>query len=72
MAELIEDAVKNAGLPTKIKNIRTEDIMKMILSDKKNLSGKINWSLPKRIGKVLINVEVPNDLVIKAIKSIII
>lgn len=71
-AELIKEAVKNAGLPTKIKNIRSEDIMKVILSDKKNLSGKIKWSLPKRIGKVLVNVEVPNDLVIKAIKSIII
>jgi 3-dehydroquinate synthetase len=43
----------------------------MILADKKNLSGKINWSLPKKIGKVLVNVEVPKDLVIKAIKSII-
>ena len=72
MAELIEKAIIDAGLPTKIRNIKKEDILKIILSDKKNLSGKINWSLPQRIGKVLINVEVPDDLVVKAIKSIII
>ena len=72
VAELIEKAIIDAGLPTKIRNIKKEDILKIILSDKKNLSGKINWSLPQRIGKVLINVEVPDDLVVKAIKSIII
>ena len=72
VAELTKGVVKNAGLPTKIRNIKKEDILKIILSDKKNLSGKINWSLPQRIGKVLINVEVPDDLVVKAIKSIII
>ena len=72
MAEEIKKAIANAGLPTKAKDIKSEEIMKMILSDKKNSSGKINWSLPKRIGEVIVNVEVPNDLVIKAIKSIII
>jgi 3-dehydroquinate synthase len=72
LAGQIKEVVVKAGLPTKIENIKTEDILKMILSDKKNLSGKVNWSLPKRIGKVLINVEVPSDLVIKAIESIII
>jgi len=70
-AELIEKALVNAGLPTKIKDIKSEDIMKKILSDKKNSSGKINWSLPKKIGEVLVNVNIREDLVIKAIKSII-
>lgn len=72
VAEQIKRAIVKAGLPVKIENIKSEDILKTILSDKKNSSGKVNWSLPKRIGKVLINVEVPDDLVVKAIKSIII
>jgi len=71
LAGQIKKAVVNAGLPTKISNIKSEDILKKILSDKKNFSGKINWSLPKRIGRVNVNVKVPNELVVKAIKSII-
>ncbi|VVA44559.1 hypothetical protein CANDROIZ_90001 [Candidatus Roizmanbacteria bacterium] len=39
-AELVKKAVKNAGLPTKITNIKTEDIIKMIFSDKKNIRGE--------------------------------
>lgn len=69
---IIEKAILNAGLPTKVKNIKLEDVIRMILSDKKNLKGKINWSLPKKIGKVMINVKAKEDLVIKAIESIII
>ena len=42
----------------------------MISNDKKNSSGKINWSLPKKIGEVIINVNVQEDLVVKAIKYI--
>lgn len=70
--ELIESTITNAGLPTKVTNIKSEDAMKMILSDKKNIRRKILWSLPKRIGEVLVNVNVREDLVIKAIQSIII
>lgn len=70
MAESIKEAVIKAGLPTKVTNIKSGEIMKMILNDKKNSSGKINWSLPKTIGEVLINVNVKKDLVVKAIKSI--
>lgn len=70
--ELIKRAIANAGLPTKIKEIKSEDIMKIILTDKKNSCGIINWSLPKTIGEIMINVNVPEDLVIKAIESIII
>jgi 3-dehydroquinate synthase len=70
-AKFIERAIINAGLPTKIRNIKKEDILKMILSDKKNFSGKINWSLPKKIGEVLVNVKVSDELVVKAIKFIL-
>lgn len=68
---IIEESLKKIGLPVKVKNIKSEDIMSMILTDKKNSAGKINWSLPKKIGKVEINIEVSEEKVIKAIKSII-
>ncbi len=68
---IIEESLKKIGLPVKVKNIKSEDIMNMILTDKKNSAGKINWSLPKKIGKVEINIEVSEEKVIKAIKSII-
>jgi len=70
--KLIEKAITNAGLPTKVKDIKSKDILKMILTDKKNSAGKINWSLPKRIGEVEINIEVSEEQIVKAIKSIII
>ena len=68
---IIEESLKKIGLPVKVKNIKSEDIMNMILTDKKNSAGKINWSLPKKIGKVEINIEVSEEKVIKANKSII-
>jgi len=68
----IEKLIIGACLPIKIKNIKSEDIIKMILIDKKNSSGKINWSLPEKIGKVLINVNVQKNLVTKAVESILI
>ena len=70
--KLIKKAITNAGLPINIKNIKSEDIMKMILTDKKNFKGKINWSLPKKIGEILVNINVAESLIIKAIESIII
>ncbi len=69
---LIKKAIINAGLPSTITNIKTEDVVKMILTDKKNSHGTINWSLPRKIGEVLINVKAQENLVIKAIESIII
>lgn len=58
LAKQIKVAVINAGLPTKIKGIKSRDILKMILTDKKNISGEINFSLPKKIGEVIPNVKI--------------
>ena len=69
---LIKKAIVNAGLPVNIKNINSTDIKKMILSDKKNFHDKINFSLPKRIGEILVNISAEENLIIKAIESILI
>jgi 3-dehydroquinate synthase len=58
LAKQIKVAVINAGLPTKIEGIKSRDILKMILTDKKNISGEINFSLPKKIGEVIPNVKI--------------
>jgi len=65
--QLISQSVIRVGLPSKIKNIKSEDIVKMILSDKKNIRGEILFSLPERIGKVIPNVKIID----KKIKKII-
>ena len=57
-AELIKKAVRNAGLPTKIENIKVDDIIQIILSDKKNNRGKILFSLPEKIGRVIPNIKI--------------
>ncbi len=67
----IELAIKNSGLPTKIKNISMKDILKKIQSDKKNRSGKILWTLPKKIGRVDINIETSNGNINKSITYIL-
>ncbi|MBI5123077.1 3-dehydroquinate synthase [Candidatus Roizmanbacteria bacterium] len=69
-AKLIKNAVINAGLPVNIKNIKTEDIMKSILSDKKNFRGEILFSLPKKIGKVIPNIKVSQESIKSFLKTI--
>ena len=43
----------------------------MLFKDKKNTSGKIKWVLPNGIGKCVYDVEVDNDIVKMAIRSIL-
>jgi 3-dehydroquinate synthetase len=65
---LIEKAITKTGLPTKIKDIKVEDIIKVILSDKKNISGEILFSLPEKIGKVIPNVKISQKIVKKLLQ----
>ena len=67
----IEKTICQTGLPTRIENLSINDILRIMAFDKKNTNKKILWSLPERVGRVDINVEVPDDLVIKAIKFIL-
>lgn len=69
VTEIIQN-IKNAGLPVKIK-INTENVLKIIESDKKKSFGKIKWTLLKETGKAVIDQEV-NETVIKEALEIII
>jgi 3-dehydroquinate synthase len=71
----IKKSVENVGLPTKIPvdfNRIPEvvfETVKIIGSDKKNLYGKILFSLPKKIGLVDFNIEIPKQSIIEVIKK---
>lgn len=67
VAEQIKKAVVNAGLPTKIKMINLEEILKIILADKKNINREILMSLPRRIGKVIPNIKISSEKIRSAI-----
>lgn len=67
----IEPAIENSGLPTRIKNILIGGILKKIQADKKNESGKILWTLPKKIGEVEINIEVLDKHIKQSIEYIL-
>jgi 3-dehydroquinate synthase len=68
VAEEIKRVIMKAGLPTKIKNIKVEDIMEMILSDKKNNRGEILFSLPEKIGKVVTDIKIPQEVIKKSLE----
>jgi 3-dehydroquinate synthase len=67
---LIKESIKKIGLPIKIKNIAKEKVLGKIINDKKNIRGKILWSLPKKVGRANINIEVEKRFVTEAIEYI--
>lgn len=68
--ELIKNIIEQYGLPS-FYNGDLEEIFLMLFKDKKNTSGKIKWVLPNGIGKCVYDVEVDNDIVKMAIRSIL-
>lgn len=66
----IENGLINTGLPTKVSNTPTLEIIRITSFDKKNIKGNVLWSLPKKVGEVVFNVEAPENLVTQAIKYV--
>lgn len=64
-AKIIEKGVMNTGLPVKIEGIQQKEILRIILADKKNISGEILFSLPEKIGKVVPNVKISQEIIKK-------
>jgi len=69
--QVIENVINFAGLPTKLQNYQTKEIIKLLSSDKKSIAGKAKWVLLKSIGEADWNVEVGDDLVRQAIASVV-
>jgi 3-dehydroquinate synthase len=68
--ERIESAIKKADLPVHFDG-KYEVIAKLILTDKKNQSGKVKWVLLAGIGKAEFNIEVSESYIKKGIEYII-
>ncbi|MBR2141396.1 MAG: 3-dehydroquinate synthase [Rickettsiales bacterium] len=66
----IEKTINMYGLPTKY-NGNFEQVYEGIFKDKKNVSGKVKWVLPKTIGNSVFDVDVDENIVKMAIKSIL-
>lgn len=69
VAERIEKLIKKTELPTKISGLKLEDILKAQAHDKKFSGGKNRFVLPCSIGKVVVKEDIPEEIIIRAIKS---
>jgi len=69
--EKIEQAVSSVNLPTRSKTVTSiENILDMLVTDKKNIGGKIKWTLLTGIGKADFNIEIDETFVLRGIKYI--
>lgn len=61
LTNIIQQTLRNLGLPTEMpSHIRSNDLMQVMSYDKKRSGGRIRFALPRRIGEVVYNVEIPN------------
>ncbi len=63
-------SLKNAGLPTTYSGVKVKDVMNRLLSDKKNVGSKVKWTLLRKIGEAVFDIEVPEEQIIEAINFI--
>lgn len=67
VADHIMTGIAAYGRPPRV-SVSTDEVMARLKSDKKSVAGKVHWVLPKRLGKVTISSEVPEQVVRKAIQ----
>ena len=61
--------IKKAGLPTKVPNINTNQLINELKKDKKVVGGKIEFVLLERIGKANYGTGAPNKIIQEAIEE---
>ncbi len=66
--EQIERLIVKADLPTKISRLNLEDILKAQAHDKKFSGGRNRFVLPCSIGKVVVKEDIPQEIIVKAIR----
>lgn len=67
---LIEQSIKAIGLPTRFQNISINKVMECISHDKKHSGHVLDWSIPKEIGKAIIQPGCDDALVRESIHYI--
>ena len=60
-----KDLLQSYDLPTKIPKINKEDVLSILMGDKKVRDGKMRFILPKKIGEVDIYDDVEDSLFLK-------
>ncbi|MCL4363731.1 3-dehydroquinate synthase [Patescibacteria group bacterium] len=74
---LIKNAVDRVGLPCchpdegRDPDLLIHNILQIMSFDKKNIEKRILWSLPKKIGQVTANVQVPDALIVEVLRTIL-
>ena len=69
--KIMGKAIKQAGLPVRLLGkIRCSQVMEKIIFDKKSEAGRVQWSLPRKIGEIVPGVDVPGQLVLQTIDSL--
>lgn len=67
---LIQQSLINADLPISVTNIKIDQIIKKIQSDKKNENRKINFTLLQGIGEAKINQNVPDAILLQVLREV--
>ncbi|MDP8211871.1 MAG: 3-dehydroquinate synthase [Candidatus Zapsychrus exili] len=66
---LINDLLSKVGLPQKIKNVSLGSIIQIMKHDKKFISKKNRFVLATKIGKVKVEVGIPEDVIKQAVRK---
>lgn len=65
--KILEQTIIQAGLPTEVVAIDADKVLEKIKSDKKNIKGRTRFTLLESIGKAVINKEVDESTIRKAL-----
>jgi 3-dehydroquinate synthase len=68
--ERLASLLEKLGLPTEISGLNSDRIIRALSGDKKVLSGRINFVLPERLGRVTVRDNVPLGLVRQVLKNL--
>jgi 3-dehydroquinate synthase len=69
-AERIGRLVRRVGPLPSIRELRPEQVLRLLARDKKAVGGRIHWVLPERIGKVRIVADPPAAAVAAAFRDV--
>ncbi len=69
--DIINKTIEDAGLPTKVRGVKKQDVLEKMLHDKKTSNKVLQWTLLEKIGKGVINKTVSEKHVEDAIGQVI-
>jgi 3-dehydroquinate synthase len=73
MVENQERLIKMSRLPTLVdSSVAPREIVDRLSSDKKRLGGRVRWVLPKAIGEVFLTDQVPPNVALDVLSTMIV